>query len=124
MIRIKSRRALLASILFAAIVASAAFAFTNSNTMPATNAGAGAGAISGYTATSVVYTANATTPTNLDQVAFTVAPTTTSTLKVQLAPAGVWYACTNTAGAAVCDTTVGTQATVAAATSLNVVAVQ
>ena len=104
-------------------IATAAYAFTNSNTVPASNAGSGSGAVSGYTATSITYGINATTPTNLDSVSFTIAPTTTSAVKVQLAPAGSWYSCSNTAGAVVCATT-SPQATVVAATSLTVVAVQ
>jgi hypothetical protein len=110
--------------LVAGILASAAYAFTATNTVPNTQAGSGSGTISGYTATAVSYTLNATTPTNIDAVAFTISPTTTATVKVQLAAAGTWYACTNAAGSVTCNTTVGTQATVAAATTLSVVAVQ
>jgi len=105
------------------VLATAAYAFTATNTVPASNAGAGSGTISGYTASAVTYTVNSTTPTDLDQVAFTIAPTTTSTVKVQLASGGSWYDCANSAGSVTCDTT-SPQATVAAATQLTVVAVQ
>jgi len=105
------------------ILASAAYAFTAANTVPASQAGSGSGAISGYTATAVTYTLNATTPTNIDAVAFTINPTTTAAVKIQLAAAGSWYSCTNTAGSVSCTTT-SPQATVAAATQLTVVAVQ
>jgi hypothetical protein len=44
-------------------------------------------------------------------------------VKVQLAAAGAWYSCTNTAGAVSCTTT-SPQATVLSATQLTVVAVQ
>ncbi len=111
--------------MLAGILASAAYAFTAANTVPATTAGSGSGAISGYTATAVTYTLNATTPTNIDAVAFTISPTTTATVKVQLVSAGgTWYACTNTSGSVSCKTTVGTQATVITANTLSVVAVQ
>ena len=90
---------------------------------PTRRQGAGSGTISGYTVTNVAYTLNTTTPTNLDQVAFTIAPTTTSTLKVQLAAAGSWYTCANAAGSVTCNTT-SPQATAAAATQLTVVAAQ
>jgi hypothetical protein len=110
--------------LVAGILASSAYAFTATNTVPATQAGSGSGTISGYTATAVTYTLNATTPTNIDAVAFTIAPTTTATVKVQLAAAGTWYACTNASGSVTCNTTVGTQATVVGATTLSVVAAQ
>jgi hypothetical protein len=109
--------------IFSGILASAAYAFTAANTVPGSQAGSGSGAISGYTATAVTYTLNATTPTNIDAVAFTISPTTTAAVKIQLAAAGSWYSCTNTSGAVSCTTT-SPQATVAAATQLTVVAVQ
>jgi hypothetical protein len=71
----------------------------------------------------VAYTLNSTTPTNLDQVSFTIAPTTASAVKAQLSAGGSWYTCANAAGSVTCNTT-SPQATVAAATQLTVVAVQ
>lgn len=108
----------------AAFLASGAYAFTASNTVPGTQVGAGSGTISGYTATNVQYTLDPTTPTNVNVVAFTIAPVTTSAVKVQLASGGSWYSCTNTAGAVSCATTTPVQATAAAATQLTVVAAQ
>ena len=116
------RRILVVGILTVGI-ASGVYAFAAANTVPNSTAGAGSGTISGYTVTNVAYTLNTTTPTNLDQVAFTIAPTTASTLKVQLAAAGAWYPCANAAGSVTCNTT-SPQATAAAATQLTVVAAQ
>jgi hypothetical protein len=99
------------------------YAYAASNTVPPSTAGAGSGAISGYTVSSVAYGLNSTTPTNVDSVTFTIAPTTATTVKVQLASAGTWYTCSNTAGSVTCNTT-SPQATVAAATQLTVVATQ
>ena len=107
----------------AAFLASGAYAFTASNTVPGTQVGAGSGTISGCTATNVQYTLDATTPTNVNAVAFTIAPATTSATKVQLSSGGAWYSCTNTAGAVSCATT-SPQATAATATQLTVVAAQ
>jgi hypothetical protein len=107
----------------AGVFASAAYAFTAANTVPGTNAGSGSGAISGYTATNVTYTLNATNPQNLDQVAFTISPTTTATVKVQLVSGGSWYSCTNSSGSVTCATT-SPQATAASANQLTVVAAQ
>ena len=118
----KRRRFALAA-LVAGIAASSAYAFTSSNTVPATNAGSGSGAISGYTASNISYALDATNPQNIDSVTFTISPTTTSTVKVQLASGGSWYSCTNTAGSVSCTTT-SPQATAAAATQLTVVATQ
>ena len=122
-IRNKRRRSVLGALAVAGVLGSAAYAFTASNTVPATTAGSGSGAISGYTVSAVAYNLNATTPTNLDSVAFTIAPTTASVVKIQLAAAGTWYSCTNTSGSVSCNTT-SPQATVAGATNLTVVATQ
>ena len=117
------RRRLAIITVLAIAIAGGVYAYAASNTVPNTTAGAGSGTISGYTVSSVVYSLNATTPTNLDQVAFTIAPTTASTVKAQLSSGGTWYTCTNTAGSVTCNTTTP-QATAAAATQLTVVAVQ
>ena len=122
-IRPKRRRSVLAALVVAGVLGSAAYAFTATNTVPASTAGSGSGAISGYTVSAIAYTLNGTTPTNLDAVTFTIAPTAASVVKIQLAAAGSWYTCANAAGSVTCNTT-SPQATVAAATNLTVVATQ
>lgn len=120
----KTRRTRFAIVaVLVAVFASAAYAFTASNTVPGSSAGDGSGAISGYTVSNVAYTINATNPQNLDQVAFTIAPAAAGTVKIKLAAAGSWYSCANAAGSVTCATT-SPQATVVAATQLTVVAVQ
>jgi hypothetical protein len=121
-LRFPRRRTVVVAIV-AFAVACGVYAYAATNTVPGSTAGAGSGAISGYTVSNVAYTLNTTTPTNLDQVAFSIAPIATSTVKVQLAPAGAWYSCSNTAGSVTCNTT-SPQATAAAATQLTVVAAQ
>ena len=116
------RRRMVVVALLALAVGCGVYAYAAANTVPASNAGSGSGTISGYTVSSIAYTLNSTTPTNLDQVAFTIAPTT-GTVKVQLASGGSWYSCTNSAGSVTCSTT-SPQATAAAATQLTVVAAQ
>ena len=120
---LRRRRRTMIVALLALAIGTGVYAYAAANTVPGSNAGSGSGTISGYTITSIVYTLNSTTPTNLDQVAFTIAPTTTSTVKVQLAAAGSWYSCTNTAGSVTCNTT-SPQATAVGATQLTVVAAQ
>ena len=105
------------------MLAVAAYAFTASNTVPGSTAGSGSNSISGYTATSVQYSLNASNPENIDSVTYTISPTTAATVKTQLASGGAWYSCTNTAGSISCATT-SPQATVAGATQLSIVAVQ
>jgi hypothetical protein len=121
--RILPRRRTIVVALLALAVACGVYAYAATNTVPGSNAGSGSGAISGYTVSNVAYTLNSTTPTNLDQVAFSITPTTTSTVKAQLASGGTWYSCTNSAGSVTCNTT-SPQATVAGATQLTVVAAQ
>ena len=89
-------------------IAAASYAFAASNTVPATKAGDGTGAVSGYTVTSVVYTLNATDPTTLDSVSFDLgAAAATGKVKAQLvANTGTWYTCTLDTGTVwTCDTT-------------------
>lgn len=109
--------------LVAGIVASSAYAFTASNTVPASNSGSGAGAISGYTASSVAYTLNTTNPQNIDAVAFTLDKAAT-TVKAQLASGGTWYACSVVTGNNWTCNTTSPVISVSAATQLTVVATQ
>ena len=122
MFRGKTRR--IAGIALLSIVALSAFGFAAANTVPASQAGDGNGAVSGYTISNVHYTLNAANPRNIDKVTFklNVAPIAGSTMEVKLVAAGtVWYACTNVTVTLTCDTTVGTQATVLGSDDLRVV---
>lgn len=99
-------------VLFAVVailaIAAASYAFAASNTVPATKAGDGTGAVSGYDVTSVVYTLNATDPTTLDSVSFDLgAAAATGKVKAQLVSStGTWYTCTLDTGTVwTCDTT-------------------
>ena len=109
----------------AMVVALGAFGLTASNTVAATRAGDGSGAITGYVVSAVSYTLNASNPSNLDSVAFSVdsAPVAGSTLRVRLSAAGAWYACTFVGTAVTCSTT-APQATVASTDTLRVVIAQ
>ena len=119
-VRVSRTRVVVVS-MAALLLAIGVYAYAASNTVPVSEAGAGSGAISGYTVSSVAYGLNSSTPTNIDSVTFTIAPTAAGTVKVQLASAGSWYTCSNTSGSVSCTTT-SPQATVAAATQLTVVA--
>jgi hypothetical protein len=117
------RRAVVAAGAFVAVLSVSGYAFTASNTVPNASLGQGSNTISGYAVSSVAYNLDASTPTNLDSVNFTISPATATSVKIQLVVAGSWYTCTNTAGAVTCPTT-SPQATAATATALNVVASQ
>lgn len=87
-------------------VSAAAYAFAASNTVPATKAGDGSGAVSGYTVTSVVYNLNGSDPSTLDSVAFDLGAAAAQVQVQLVATTGSWYTCTNTSGTVWdCDTT-------------------
>ena len=121
MFKLLGLKSLIGTVAAVAVVAGGSYAVTASNTVPTTQAGQGTGTVSGYTVSSVAYTLNGSTPTNIDAVTFTISPASATTVKAQLVAAGTWYSCTNTAGAVSCATT-SPQMTVATAATLNVVA--
>jgi hypothetical protein len=102
------------------VIATAAYAFAASNTVPASYAGEGSAAISGYTVTNLVYTLNATNASNIDAVSFTLNAAATN-VQASLVP-GTFYNCTNTSGNNWSCTTTAPQATVLAASTLNIIA--
>ena len=111
-------------VLVAFAFASVATAYAAANTVPATNAGDGAGTISGYTISAVHYDLNATNPQNIDSVTFTVntAIPSGSTVKIKLVSAGNdWYTCTGQGSTTITCITTSPQATVNTANSLRVV---
>ena len=109
-------------LLVAMVLAVSAYAFAAANTVPTTKAGTGAGAISGYTVSNVVYNLNASDPTQLDSVDLTLDAAATN-VQIKLVAAGsTWYDCTNGTGNDwSCDTTTPAQ-TVASMDELEVVA--
>jgi spermidine/putrescine-binding protein len=117
-------RTIVAVALLTAILAAGAYAFTASNTVPSSNAGAGSGAVSGYTATNVSYTLTAADPTTIDTLTFTVAPTTTSVVKVKAGTTGSWKTCVNSSGSITCDYSAAPISVGAVLDQLTVVAVQ
>ena len=112
----------LSVVMVAILLAASAYAFAAANTVPTTKAGAGAGAISGYTVSNVVYNLNAADPTLLDSVDLSLDAAATN-VQIKLVAAGsTWYDCTNGSGNDwSCDTTTPAQ-TVAAMDELEVVA--
>jgi hypothetical protein len=116
----------------AAAVAGGAYAFTAANTVPTSNAGAGSGAVSGYTVTNVHYALDATTPANVDSLTFNVSPVIPSSgsgkviVQAALSAGGPdTFTCSTTvAGDTVTCATTSPQLTAALLTSLTVVAAQ
>lgn len=121
-ISITPRRLMLIGLL--GLVAVMTYGFAAANTVPASNAGDGQTAISGYTVTNVHYTLDATTPSNVTSVSFTLAPALPAggATRISLNGGTSWLA----AGACTGLTNVTCTATVAvtALTNLRVVAAQ
>ncbi len=106
--------------LAATVLAAGAYAYTAGNTVEASRVGDGAGAISGYQVTGVQYTLDATDPSLIDKVQFTLdAPA--STVKADTDNGSGYVDCTSIGGNDwECDFT--TNPAVAGAGSLAVVA--
>jgi hypothetical protein len=111
-------------------------AFAAANTVPASSAGAGSAAVSGFTISAIDYNLNATTPTNVDTVTYVATADngstgTSLTIHTRFVAGGAWYTCTRTGGVAPahnisCDTdgTPGPQLTVAPIDTFEAVIVQ
>jgi hypothetical protein len=112
-------RAVLGGAVAAGAIGVGGFAFTASNTVPATKAGDGSGAVTGYVVSSVHYGLNVD-PSKADSITFNLdsTPVAGSTIKTKVG--GSWYTCTNVAVAVTCPT-VSPQATVQPITTLQVV---
>ncbi len=121
--RSRRKRLIFASVC-AVLVAAGSYVYTASSTVDPTTAGSGSGAVSGYTASNIVYALRSSNATLVDSVTFDISPTSPATIKVRLAPAGSWYSCTNSSGSVNCDTTTPSQATVAGSTQFTLVAAQ
>jgi len=91
----KSR--LLGALVVACALATGAYAFTASNTVPASQAGSGDGAITGYTVSVVAYQLNATTPSDIDSVTFTLSANAT-TVKAKIVSGSTTYTDCSVAG--------------------------
>ena len=124
----------LSALAVAGMIAASGSAFTAGNTVAASDAGSGSTAISGFTTSNIQYTANATTPTDLDAVTFTLNKEARY-VGIQTKAAGSWYqsndlrlsagtvdSCTSSDNITWTCNVTGTGETVAAADNLTVVA--
>lgn len=118
----RTRRAALAAVA-AFTVATAAYAFTESNTMPPTSkAGQGETTISGYTVSNVEYVLDGVTPSEIDKVTFDL-DAAAGTVKARVVAGGAYADCTNPVDFSwSCD--FSTNPTVLAADELSVIAVE
>ncbi len=106
-------------LVLALILAASVYGFAAANTVPATYAGDGSGAISGYTITNVVYDLNGDSdPTDIDGVDFTL-NAAASEVHITLDGA-TWTSCSISGGTSVSCT--GLSQSVLAAANLRVIA--
>jgi len=128
----RKKLSIVAAVVVAFAIGGGAYAFTASNTVPVTTAGAGAGAVSGYTVTNIHYVLDSTNPANIDSMTFTISPVVPSagsgkvTIAAALSTGGPTnYSCsTNTTGGSVTCATTSPQLTAALLTGVTVVAAQ
>jgi len=123
--RKRNRRMLVMTAIVAAVLATSAYAFTNTIggvTPPAV--GSGSGAIGGYTASNISYNLNAANPANVDSIQFNLAnATAATTVQIQAVNASTWYTCgAPTGGAPMLVTCTTAGLTAAAANNLTIVA--
>ena len=90
------------AILLVLILSVAVYGFAAGNNVPASFAGDGSGAISGYDITNIHYALNPANPGNIQTVTFTIAPASAGDVRITMDGA-TWSTCTNTAGAVSCN---------------------
>ena len=95
--RFNGRSRILGILVVAAALATGAYAFTATNTVPDSNAGSGSGTISGYTVSAIAYQLNATTPSDIDSVTFTLNASAT-TVKAKVVSGSTTYTDCSVAG--------------------------
>lgn len=88
----------LGALVVSGALATGAYAFTATNTVPASTAGSGNGTISGYTVSAIAYQLNATTPTDVDSVTFTLSANATSAKAKIVSGSTTYTACTIAGG--------------------------
>jgi hypothetical protein len=119
--RISARHRVVMALAVAVTLGVATYAFTATNTVPASYAGSGSGSISGYTVSNVQYQLDATNPANIDGVTFTLNASATVAKAKVVAAATTYTNCTIAGGVNVtCD--LSPNVAVTAADQLSVIA--
>jgi hypothetical protein len=110
------------------VIAGSAYAFAATNTIADSAAGYKASAVPGYSVTSIVYDLDATDPTVIDAITFSITPLSGSApaalVKLQTADGGSWTNCSLAAGTGSAMNVTCTFGTLAVddLTALNIVA--
>ena len=121
---IQYRYRILALTVLLMVLATAAFGFAATNTVPAGKAGEGNGAISGYVVSNIEYTLDSGDPTAFDSVAFDLDVAASDVYAGLDDGGGIdWVSCTGGPTSFTCDLSTVT-VTVAGATALHVSSVE
>ena len=115
------RTRVVGAVIVAAVLGLGAYAFTATNTVPATSAGSGSGTISGYTISNVQYQLNSGTPTNIDSLTFTLSANAT-TAKAKVVSGSATYTDCSIAGGVNVTCDFSPDVTVVSADQLSVIA--
>jgi hypothetical protein len=94
---LSGRSRFLGALAVAIALGTGAYAFTATNTVPTSSAGSGSGTISGYTVSGIAYTLNATTPSDIDSMTFTLNANAT-TVKAKIVSGSTTYTNCSVAG--------------------------
>ena len=102
--RLNGRSRIIGILVVAAALATGAYAFTATNTVPNSSAGSGAGTISGYTVSAIAYQLDTTIPSDIESMTFTLNAAAT-TVKAKIVSGSTTYTdCTIAGGVNVtCD---------------------
>jgi spermidine/putrescine-binding protein len=109
--------------LIAFALATVTYAYAAANTVPASSAGDGNGAISGYTISNIVYTLDPANPINIQKVTFTL-NVAASVAQVSVTGAAPFQSCVITGAGLTATCTFASEPTVLSALSLRVIATQ
>ncbi len=102
MMKKKNTKSVIGAMLFAGMIASGSYALTAGNTVEASKAGDGSGAVSGYAATNIKYALDSTDPSKAASVSFDL-DSAPGQVKAQVVTSGSWFNCSNTGTAVTCN---------------------
>ena len=116
-------------ILAVILLSSLVYGFAAANTVPEIGAGEGSGTVSGYTISNVDWTLLSSSPNKLSSISFDVAPTGSAgaagDVRISIDGGTNWITCTGSTGSTwACSFGSGSEPSVSAINSLQVVAVE
>ena len=123
------RPKIIASALIILTISAVAYGYAAANVVPESGIGDGSGTVSGYTISNIDYTLLSSDPSSLTSVSFDVAPTSGASaatdVRITVDNGTTWVTCTGpTVNNWQCAFTIGSEPSISAIESLQVVAVE